>query len=550
MVSTPKWLWKVVGKKKLYIAVLTILQAASSGIGVLLALFLKNVVDSAVSKDQGTFRRDIILFMLLIAAEIVIYALTRWITEVAKSGIENVLKLRLTDNILHKDYASVSATHTEEWLNRLTSDTTVVASGTVDILPGFVGTVVRLVSALVVITLMDRWFAAVFLPGGAALILLTVVLKKGLKRLHKKIQESDGRLRIFLQERISNLMVVKSYAGERQTSIEAEEKMRDHRAARLLRNRLSIFAGTGFSIAVEGMYLAGLIYCANGIMTGRVSYGTLAAVIQLIGQIQSPLTSISGFLPRWYSVSASAERLMEVETFDDEAGSMTVEEAVEFYKNSFTSVGLRNASFTYPCSVEGETSPVIRNMSLEIRKGDHVAFTGHSGCGKSTVLKLLLSMYPLDVGERYIGAEPLTAYHRRMFAYVPQGNALMNGTVREVVSFACPQGKNDNERLRKSLEIACADEFVNDLDYVLGESGSGLSEGQMQRIAIARAIFSGSPVLLLDEATGSLDEDTEKRLLENLRKLTDKTVVIITHRKAALSICNRVINFSERGVTE
>ena len=160
----------------------------------------------------------------------------------------------------------------------------------------------------------------------------------------------------------------------------------------------------------------------------------------------------------------------------------------------------------------------------------------------------------MDGGERYLtgdqGEITLDASWRRLFAYVPQGNALMNGTIREIVSFADPDAAHDGHRLRRALEISCADEFVDDPDAVLGERGSGLSEGQMQRLAIARAVFSDCPVLLLDEATSALDDLTEQRLLQNLRAMTDMTVVIVTHRKAALGICDRVLRFTEAGIED
>jgi ATP-binding cassette subfamily B protein len=210
-------------------------------------------------------------------------------------------------------------------------------------------------------------------------------------------------------------------------------------------------------------------------------------------------------------------------------------------------LGLRNASFAY-ASASDDTVPVIlENLTLEIRKGETIAFCGHSGCGKSTVLKLLMCMYPLDAGQRYIDERELTSYFRRLFAYVPQGNALMNGTIQDIVAFA---EEADDARLKRALTLACADDFVEDIDEELGERGSGLSEGQMQRLAIARALYADAPILLLDESTSALDEETEQRLLENLRSMTDKTVIIVTHRKAALSICDRVLEFTETGVTE
>ena len=539
-------------KKKAYVLVLTLVQAVSGGLGVLFALFLRNIVDSAVGRDNGAFRHNVVLIVALVVLQISLSAVTRWLNELAKSDIENGFKQRLTDNILRKEYSAVSATHTAEWLNRLTNDTTVVANGIVEILPGLTGTIVRLVSAVIMVIALDRMFTAILVPGGVVLCVLAYAFRKTLKRLHKNIQERDGQLRVFLQEHIGSLMMIKSFVAEEQTSWEASKVMDDHKAARMRRNRFSNVANVGFAVAMQGMYLLGVVYCADGIMSGTVSYGTLTAVMQLIGQIQGPFVIISGYLPRYYAMTASAERLMEIETFADDETARDADDVYDYYLESFTALGLRDAGFTYE---SGDGSPVVLNgASVEIRKGEYVAFTGHSGCGKSTVLKLLMCMYPLDHGERYItgveGEIPLDASWRRLFAYVPQGNALMIGTIREVVSFADSDAAQDEARIRRALEIACADEFVEDLDSVLGERGSGLSEGQMQRLAIARAVFSDCPVLLLDESTSALDDLTEQRLLKNLRAMTDRTVVIVTHRKAALSICDRVLRFKEAGIED
>ena len=545
--NTFHWLWCVTGSGKAYIFILTLIQAVQGGIGVIYALLLRAIVDSAAGKDAAAFQHNVILIIALVLIQLVISFVIRWLHELAKADIENTFKQRLVDNILRKDYASVSATHTAEWLNRLTNDTAVVAGGAVEILPGLVGTVVRLISALVMIIALDRWFAFILIPGGILLMLLTYAFRGVLKRLHKNIQESDGKLRIFLQERISNLMVIKAFAAEKQSGEGAGRAMEEHKAARLKRNRFSNIANVGFGAAMQGMYLVGIIYCAQGIMTGRVTYGTLTAIMQLIGQVQGPFASISAYLPRWYAMTASAERLMEIETFEDDGNVSDAETVRRYYEEHFHVLGLRQASFTYRPHGEEEMPVILDGLNLEIRKGETVAFTGHSGCGKSTVLKLLMCLYPPDSGERFIDGQELTASFRRLFAYVPQGNALMNGTIRDVISFAEPAAAQDDARIKRALAIACADEFVDDADAELGERGFGLSEGQMQRIAIARAIFTDAPILLLDESTSALDELTEKRLLENIRTLTDKTVIIVTHRKAALSICDRVIRFGEHG---
>jgi ATP-binding cassette subfamily B protein len=288
-----------------------------------------------------------------------------------------------------------------------------------------------------------------------------------------------------------------------------------------------------------------------------MSYGTFVAVLQLVGQIQSPFANLTGYLPKYYAMLASAERLMEAEGFparsvEEELGE---EQVKQLYEKELRSIGFQSATFSYAAhgkDKEGELElPVIDSFDFTIRKGEYVAITGPSGCGKSTLLKLVMSLYPLDGGERYLELNsgeriPLDGIFIRLFAYTPQGNQLMSGTIREVVTFG---GSRNDAGVWRALQIACAEQFVRrlpeGLDTPLGERGAGLSEGQMQRLAIARAVYSDHPILLLDEATSALDEETEKQLLHNLRAMTDKTVLIVTHRPAILKICDRQIDFSE-----
>ena len=563
-----KWLYAVTERKKWNILWLIIVQALHGASGVLYALLLRNIVDSAVDGDRSGFWFNVLMIVLLVLAQVAMRAVIRWLEELSRASLENLFKQRLLRNILSKDFGTVSAVHSGEWLNRLTNDTVVVSQNSVEILPGLVGMIVKMVSAIAMMIVLDYRFALILLPVGIVLFFATYGFRKVLKRLHKNIQERDGKLRVFLQERLGSMMMIRSFAAEKQTEDEAIGKMSDHKKTRMKRVRFSNFCNIGFQTGMQGMYVGGVIYCGYGILTGAISYGTLTAITQLISQIQSPFANITAYLPKYFAMIASAERLMEIEEFENDSDVVPMEigETLAFYRTDFAAMGLDNAEFAYYPSGDSvrklskETMPVVlKNISVKIKKGQYVAFTGHSGCGKSTVLKLLMCIYKLDGGRRYItdnsgNTEELSAKYHRLFAYVPQGNQLMSGSIRDVVCFADKSGLHDDERISNALKIACADEFVHELDdgvdTLLGERGTGLSEGQMQRIAIARAVYSECPILLLDEATSALDEATERKVLENLRKMTDKTVVIVTHRPAALDICDRILQFTENGVIE
>lgn len=572
--STLGWISNVAGRKKLYIGILLIVQMMLGISSVFYAVILRAVIDEAVEKNTQGFFYYVAAFAGLVIFQILLRAINRFLEEYSRATMENSFKERLFSFLLKRDYASVSAVHSGEWMNRLTSDTVVVADGLSQIIPGVVGMLVKMVGALVMILILEPSFGYILIPGGILLIILTYGFRKVLKRLHKQVQEADGNLRVFLQESLGSMLVVRAFAKEEHILNSASRRMEVHKKARMKKNHFSNICNVGFGGVMQGAYVLGAGFCGYGILMGTMSYGTLMAILQLISQIQSPFANITGYLPKYYAMVASAERLMEVESYNakietEHKNLKSLGDIHTLYENCFSGLTLEQVDFTYQPPVKNIESVmplVLAGVNIEIRKGEYVAFTGPSGCGKSTVLKLLMCLYPLDAGSRWIDITngnrirnntfqnriPLTADYRRLFAYVPQGNHLMSGTIGEIVAYSDKAAMQEEDRIWKALRIACAEDFVKELtlglNTLLGERGLGLSEGQMQRIAIARAIFSDNPVLMLDESTSALDEKTEEQLLYNLRVMTDKTVLIVTHRTAVLNICDKEIRFSEGNV--
>ncbi len=551
------WLIRSIKGRRYIIAMLTVLSGILSIIGLEYALLFRSLIDNAVAKDMKGLLQSATLVIGVVIIQIVCRAIYRYLEELGKSKIENTLKSRLFHQLLTKDYSDINAIHTGEWMNRLSSDTKVVSDHLIHIVPSFIGLVIRLIGAIVILLSLEPQFTVVLVPGGIILIAATYLFRGKLKALHKNIQEKDGELRIFLQEHLTGLMVVRAFSVEDNAEKQAEAYLNAHKDARIKRNIFSNICNIGFSLLMNGLYFGSAVYCAYGLFNSTITFGTMTAILQLVSQVQGPFANLSGILPNLYAMLASAERIKETEDFQNDISELarTQEEILSFYQNSFLSIELKHISFSYPArndTKEEESSFAVTDCSISVPKGKYIGVTGPSGCGKSSLFKLLMAFYSPQEGEQTISSEqgeiPLDSSWRGLFAYVPQGNYLMKGTIRQAVTMTDSINCKLEEKLQTALYTACAEEFVNQLpqgmDTELGEHGGGLSEGQIQRLAIARAIYSDRPILLLDEATASLDENTEKELLIRLRKMSERTLLIITHRKAALSITDRVVECS------
>lgn len=551
--ATLKWIFSVSGRALWWTALLLAVWILQSIVAIRYAHALGQVINCAQAGIREDFFRQLAGFIGLVILSLIQQALCRYLLEKSRITLEKKLKAHVFSQLLRRDYAQVSHTHTGEWMNRITSDCRVVAEAASVIVPELAGTLVRILGAVIALIQLAPTLTLILLPGGMLISGFSFLVRKRLKRLHIDMQHADGESRTFMQERLFSLPVVRAFTQEDPTVHMAEEYIDRYTHTRMHRFRFVNISRLLFATAVNGAQILGVGLCGWGILSGSMAYGTMTSVLYLINLLEGPLQNFSGYFSQYYSMLASAERLMEIENFAPDTDSVphTTDTVCRHYRSELSSFGLDNISFAYE---EGEDNIVLNNLSLEVRKGEFIAFTGESGCGKSTTMKLLISLYRPQSGSLYLQGNdgirrPLDAAWRGLFAYVPQGNQLISGTIRQTLAFSDKERMAQEEKLWEALRIACADGFVSELpeglDTVLGERGSGLSEGQMQRLSVARAIFSGRPILLLDEATSALDAATEAQLLKNLRTLTDRTVLIITHREAALDICDRQIHFTK-----
>lgn len=570
-----KWIITALNRKLSGVIELTISNALLSGSVIFLVLILKRIIDMAVIGDKKKFFLYAICYGIIVIMQIMLRAVIRYLNEKTRAVTENTLKAATYTKLLNADYAELSRYHSGEYINRMTNDIKIIAENVTEILPGVVSMCVKIIGAMAVLLCLDSKFALIFIGGGILLVIFSTVFRKRLKKLHKAVQEKEGKVTSFLLETMENLIVIRSFQAEDRAVLIAEERMDEHMKARMKKNTFSNICNIGFGSVMNGGYYFGLVWCGFKIMHGDISYGTLTAILQLIYQLQQPFANVTGYIPKYYSMCASIERIMEFDSIfeneiylSDELSDKQKEIRAKVMNSNrdivCTEIKIDNITFYYPNRTD---EYVLKDASFTINKGDCIAITGRSGIGKSTLLKLLLSIYKPNSGDIKVGLEdmegrtvsvPLDRYLRKLFSYVPQGNALLSGSIYEAVAFLTTDNDNisesEKEKIKYACKVACADVFVNELekgyDTVIGERGMGLSEGQVQRLAIARAVYYDAPIVLLDEATSALDEITEKKVLFNLQEITDKTILIVTHRKAAFSICSRVIDIENGGFVE
>lgn len=453
------------------------------------------------------------------------------------------IRLKVFDRILSANFLGLSKYHSGDLLTRLTSDIDTIASGIAGALPALAMIFVRLLAAFVLLYGYSPFLAIAALLLAPMGLLLSLITGDRLKKLSAEVKENEAAYRSFIQEHLAHIAVVKTFCMEERSRGRLSQLRRKMLDTMLRRNRMSVLTNLCIRTVFSLGYFISFGYCMRGLASGSLTYGTMTLFMALFSQIQQPLMSLSHLLPQAVAVLASAGRVMEMEDIPDDEHTGAVATAER--------VGLRFDNVEYGYG----RSQVLRGVSFHAHPGELVGIMGPSGAGKTTLIRLALSLIRPDSGAIEYSAdgsiERASADSRRHIAYVPQGNTLLSGSIADNLRFGRPDATE--EEMWEALEQAAAGfvrELPEGLNTQLGEKAMGLSEGQAQRIAIARALLRRAPVLILDEATSALDAGSEEKILAYLsqpKRAYAPLCLIITHRKTMIPYFDQLIRLDEHG---
>ena len=524
------------------IVLVSLIAVTSSLISLGITLVTKALIDGATGGDASALWLYGAALAGMMAVSRTLSVCSSYISIKMSTVLQKHMQGLVTASILGKDYAYLKSYHSGELVNRVFSDVSVVKSGVLNMLPSFLRMSVSFVGAAAILISMDWRFIPILILAALFGSGIMIAFREPMKRRHKRMQEAEDALHASTQETLENIRVVKASVSEERAMRDMDQDRENLSYEQLRNGKLSILMNQGMGSMFDLSWLiCNLWGCVKIYQNTGFTYGSLAALIQLVGRIQAPIANAVSLISQAYGVVASAERLQEVIGLPDEDQGTKLE--------SFDAIKMENVSFHY----DDGTEHVLVNVSAEIKQGDFVALTGISGGGKTSLFQLLLGIYKpksgavlFQQGEMTVPASRGT---RSLFAYVPQGNTLMSGTLKDNLTMFTDHATEED--ISEAVHATCLDALVADigLDAKLGERGIGLSEGQAQRVAVARALLSKAPILLLDESTSALDEPTEAKLLENIDQMRDKTVIIVTHRRAALAICDYSLHIENGRMT-
>jgi len=531
-----KWFFKNIREFGGGIFVLTVISILINVSGVGFAIASQRLIDVASKSETGNLFIEAATLVFLVALQLILQIILSKCYVKINAQARIKIKTDLFDELVRKDLTEINYYHSGELVNRLSADVNTVAGAVVDILPTALSLSIGVSLSFIVLFRLDPVYAIIYLIVAPLALLTARIFRRKLKDLHKEAARTDGVVKSFMQECLRNLLVVKAFQKEEHMTDKSRAYQLDNYKVLIKRNNVSILANVMFFLSITAGYYLTLVWGAYKLSVGLMTFGEIVAMLELVSQIQSPVKTMSSLFPQYYSALASSERISELRQLPDE--KKLQQDSV----HGFSGIVLENVSFAY-----GDNK-VFENVSCEIGKGDIIGIHGESGIGKSTLIKLILGVLSPDEGNIYITDQKghkvsVDTETRSIFSYVPQGNLILSGTIIENVVFG--SDNIDLQLIEKVIQVSQLDELISQLpaklDTVLGEGGLGLSEGQVQRLSIARALYRNSEVLLLDEATSALDRETEIRVLKGIRDM-GRTCLFITHRNEALHSCSKLLS--------
>lgn len=543
-----KWISVYIRRYRAVIAIHILLGILGTVLSLLSSVAMKTLIDVVTGFQTGAIWSAAAWMAGLLLGSAGMQAVSSRIAAIINIRVQNGIQAEVYDRMLRTDWASLEQFRSGDLLNRLNSDVGTVSGGVTGLLPGFVSAAVQFLGALIIILCYDPVMALIALIGAPLSVLCSRALVRRMRGYNRRMKDISSEVMSFHEDSLRNLTSIKAFGimdGFRDRMCTMQDK---YRATYLDYNRFSVIAGLVMS-------LVGLLVSAGcfgwgvyRLWTHAISFGAMTMFLQLTTMLRSAFSSLIGLVPSAISVTTSAGRLMAVIELPEEPGARAPVPVPDP-----CTVELQGVSFAYP---GGE--PVLERVDFRAGPGEVVALTGASGEGKTTMIRLMLGLIRPEAGSVCLtGADgqclTVSAATRAAFSYVPQGNTVFAGTIADNLRMVCPDATD--AELVAALETACAYDFVRQLPDGIyartGELGHGLSEGQAQRIAVARAVLRGAPVLLLDEATSALDEATEQRMLDNLMHSGRvQTCVLITHRTATAGHCSRRYDLCGTHLTE
>ncbi|WP_195467439.1 ABC transporter ATP-binding protein [Clostridium sp. D43t1_170807_H7] len=561
-----KWMGSYAKPAILFLIFSIIVNVIFAIIGIYNVTVSKSLIDSAISGDSDATIRWLIIMLSITLISMLSSPVTSFMSTHSSTKLTQNIQRKIYQHIQCSDWLEQSKFHSVSLLTRVTSDVSNISSAILGTIPSLVSLLVTLIGSFY--TLIS-WapsiaLAAVFL--GPFLILVGKYFSSKLKDLYKEAQEEDVKYRSFMQESIQNIMIVKTFCMEKINMHRLIDIQNNKYKIAMRNTRLSVMTSMSMSFCSSLAYFTIFTWGVLNIAKGLSTYGTFTGMLQLYSKVQAPFSSLASMIPGLISTMAAAERLMEIEAIPvekmadekelDDIGSLEV--ALDTISSKASSafnkpnIVFDNVSFAYKAN-----NNILNNINLTIEAGETLAFVGPSGEGKTTMIRLILSLINPTEGNILLSegdlVKDINRNYRELISYVPQGNTLFSGSIRDNLKYGNPNASDDE--IKAALSNACALDFVNELenglDTMIGEKGVGISEGQAQRIAIARSFLRERPILILDEATSALDPETEVNVLKAVRELPTKpTCIIITHRPSALNICNRIMKLEKGHLRE